>query len=247
MPHLKNGQSLTVMWFLLVAATWVGCGGSDSTETDVVPPPTPSVVTGEPDNGDPPGGMELPRDAEIPPTPSTPNDASSGIQMPANIDVPIDQEASAAPAIQYATWEQIHLAAKSSGQITVVDLWSLACEPCLKEFPGLVRLHQSLGDVVQCIGVDVDFYGSKRRPPEHYESQVVAFLKSVEAAGFPNYICQTANEDVFAAVEVPSIPAVLVYDAQGEIVKIFVYDGNNLEFTYEKDVIPLVNELVNAV
>jgi hypothetical protein len=104
-------------------------------------------------------------------------------------------------------------------------------------------LHQTLGSSVQCIAVDLDFDGRKSRPPEHYEDQVVSFLHDVGASGFPTYISRTPSDDVFAAMKLDSIPAVLIYNAQGELAKAFVDAGETAGFTYEDDVIPLVTKL----
>jgi thiol-disulfide isomerase/thioredoxin len=76
------------------------------------------------------------------------------------IEMPQQDSASGATAspgkVQMASWSAIETHAKSTGKITVVDLWSTACEPCIKEFPGLVRLSKSLKSDVACIGVSVD-------------------------------------------------------------------------------------------
>jgi thiol-disulfide isomerase/thioredoxin len=133
--------------------------------------------------------------------------------------------------------------ARTSGRVTVVDLWSLACEPCLKEFPGLVRLHQTMGSSVQCIAVDVDFDGRTSRPPEHYEDRVTSFLEGVGASGFPSFICRTPSDDVFAAANLASIPAVLIFSAEGEVSKVFVDAGDTAGFTYQNDVLPWVSDL----
>ena len=227
----------------VLMATAVGCGGSDSSNSSVVPPPAPLVVeSGDAVNSEPPGSIELPAGVPLPTSQDDPK-SDGGIQMPANVELPIDSGASSGSKVKYGTWDEIQAVAKSSGRITVVDLWSLACEPCLKEFPGLVRLHQTLGSSVQCIAVDLDFDGRKTRPPEHYEQDVIAFLESVGSPDFPTYISQTPNEDVYAAAKLASIPAVLIYNADGQIVKVFVDTGDSVGFSYEKDIIPLVTKL----
>ena len=139
--------------------------------------------------------------------------------------------------------EEIDKFAKSAGRITVIDLWSLACEPCLEEFPGLVKLHQTMGDSVQCVAVDVDYDGRKSRPPEYYQKRIVDFLNSVKASGFPTYISKTPSDDVFKTTKLISIPAVMVYNAKGQVVKVFVDTGEDNAFTYEKDVVPFVKSL----
>lgn len=194
----------------------------------------------------PSGGIEMPANVD-PNTEGTEEPAppaSGGIEMPA--DVPVDSESSLQSPVQlrFASWEEIEQAAKQTRRITVVDLWSLSCEPCLKEFPGLVRLHQQFGSSVACIGVDVDYDGRKTRPPETYRPRVEAYLASVNA-GFTNYISSTASEAVFDAVDVGSIPAVLIFDDNGNLVKKFADVGATAGFTYEKDVIPFIERMAS--
>ena len=55
------------------------------------------------------------------------------------------------------------------------------CEPCIKEFPGLVKLDKTMREKVTCIGVAVDFDGRKKYPPESYQPTVQAFLTAVGA------------------------------------------------------------------
>jgi thiol-disulfide isomerase/thioredoxin len=248
-PNDRPVDRVTAVWLVLCVlglsiSTLAGCSGSDSSESVVVQPPGPEGVAADSSTAsEPPGGILLPP-GDIPPaTADDPSGSGQGLELPENIELPTDSGASAQPGVEYGTWEEIQTVATSSGRITVVDLWSLSCEPCLKEFPGLVRLHQTLGSSVQCIAVDVDFDGRKTRPPEDYEDRVIAFLDRVGASGFPTYICRTPSDDVFAATDLVSIPAVLIYDAEGKIVKVFVDAGETLGFSYEEDVIPLVTKL----
>ncbi|MEM9587032.1 MAG: TlpA disulfide reductase family protein [Planctomycetota bacterium] len=192
----------------------------------------------------PPGDLELPDSSFDPSEDPEIKSPGSELQLP---DSPVGSSA-ADTSVQFASWEAIETQARQSGKIAVIDLWSLTCEPCLKEFPGLVRLHEELGDQVHCVGVDVDFDGRKSRPPETYGPRVASFLSSVGALdssgnGFPNYISQTPSDDVLSAVKVASIPAVLVFDREGNLVKQFADAGDTIGFTYEKDVIPLVKKL----
>ena len=147
--------------------------------------------------------------------------------------------------VQFASWEQAEQVAKSTGKITVLDVWSTVCAPCIKELPGLVDLHQELGDKVQCMTLDVDFDGRKSKPPSTYEKDVLSLLTSLDA-NFPNYICTTSSDDVYAAAEIDSIPAVLVFDANGKLAKTFVDAGESAGFGYHKDVIPFVKSLIEG-
>jgi len=267
--HLWSGLPWVGRWLvgamILGALTCGGCQRNDADDSTLVAPPQPnsSKPVSQPavEKGtDPPGAIELPADADLNQDQNLtapnkdPSAAPGGLEMPADAvpenassnnpstERPSSSNPEANRMIRYATWSQIEAAATSSGKVTVVDLWSLVCEPCLKEFPGLVRLHQQYGERVACIAVDVDYDGRKTRPPETYEERVSAFLASV-GASFPAYISQTPSDDVYAANNLVSIPAVLVYDAQGKLVKTFEDAGDTIGFTYEQDIIPLVEKL----
>ena len=250
--RLRRGLLSTFSVTMFVGAACLvmvtGCKKSQTEGSAVVAPPGISNGQGDTAGSDgPPGDIELPADADLnqePAPSSSPPSSSGGLEMPQDVDP--TETGSTSPIstsdVRYATWHQIEQAATSTGKITVVDLWSLVCEPCLKEFPGLVRLHQELGDRVQCIAVDVDFDGRKTRPPETYEERVTAFLDSV-GAEFPTYISRTPSDDVYAANRLASIPAVLVFDADGKLVQVFEDAGDTAGFTYEKDIMPLVKKL----
>ncbi len=252
---------------ILLTALLAGCGGQQAdVPADTTSPgesvaseaPSPNIQNPDTESSgstadgaggvdqqpkSPPGTLELPSDFESSPS-ATEGDStgtkSGGIELPPDIDISLD---ATSPAVKFATWQEIDQFAKSAGRVTVIDLWSLACEPCLEEFPGLVKLHQSMGDLVQCVAVDVDYDGRKSRPPEYYEKRIVEFLKSVKASGFPTYISTTPSDDVFKTTKLICIPAVMIYDAKGEVVKVFVDTGEENAFTYEKDVLPFVKSL----
>ncbi len=270
--RLFNRYNVSATALLLAIA--VGCGRSEPTDTPVVDPPSPAAITDESstkpssNRTDMSGGLEMPEGAvptsDSNSTPTGSSEKGGGIEMPDDAGAnqssigqppangPGDSRASAdksdssgTASILYASWNEIQAAAETSGKVTVVDLWSLTCEPCLKEFPGLVRLHNEMGNSVQCIAVDMDYDGRRTRPPERYADQVGIFLDSVGATGFPTYISSTPSDDIFTAMKIASLPAVLVYQADGSIAKVFVDAGDTAGFTYEKDIRPLVNDLSN--
>ncbi len=150
---------------------------------------------------------------------------------------------SAGVTLKASAWPEIAKAVSKTGKVTVVDLWSLACEPCLKEFPGLVKLHRELGDKIACASVNLDFDGRKTKPAESYRPRAEAFLASVKAT-FPNYLSTTASDEVFGEVGIDSIPAVMVFDANGKLIRTFSDVGDDAGFTYDKNVIPFVQGAV---
>jgi thiol-disulfide isomerase/thioredoxin len=210
----------------------------------------------------PPGTIEMPAgvlvEENAPPPPSDPIQKKGGFEMPPTgldnapvmVKRPVlDEVVTTADAdteeitLTAATLEEIQATVAKAGKVCVVDYWSLACEPCLKEFPGLVRLNKALADKVTCLSVNVDYDGRKSKPAETYRPRVEAFLQSTGAT-FQNFLCLTPNEDVYAELKIVSIPAVLVYDASGKLVRTFTDTGDDVGFTYAKDIAPLVQSLV---
>lgn len=192
-------------------------------------------------------GFEMPSlDAGAPPLDTA--DAPVIAQRPVLDDAPESQstatsQSTARAPLTAATQEQIMDIVTAAGKVTVVDFWSLSCEPCLKEFPGLVALQRELGDQVACYSVSVDYDGRKSKPAETYRDRVQDFLNQSQAT-FPNFLCETPNESVFESLKIVSIPAVLIYDAEGKLVKTFTDTGDSLGFSYEKDITPLVKSLL---
>lgn len=146
-------------------------------------------------------------------------------------------------SIKMASWDEVQKIASSTGKVTVLDVWSTVCAPCIKELPGLVKLQKEYEEQVRCMTVDIDFDGRKSKPPATYEEDVATILKSIGAV-FPNFISTTPSDDVYAAAQIDSIPAVFVFDADGKLVKKFVDAGAEAGFGYEKDVAPFVKSLL---
>jgi thiol-disulfide isomerase/thioredoxin len=137
------------------------------------------------------------------------------------------------------------LVASKRGKPTIVDCWSTACAPCLKEFPGLVRLHQKYGDRVACISLSFDYDGGASSP-EDVQGKVLGFLKSKNAS-FDNVLSSTPSDELSKKIGIAgSIPVVLVFDAEGNLAKKFNNDEAETDddyFTYD-DVEAMVDGLL---
>jgi len=151
--------------------------------------------------------------------------------------------------VEVKSWAEVQqLVADQRGKIVVVDVWSTWCVPCMREFPNLVQLHRQFPDKVACISVDIDYIGLKEEPPTSFADKVLEFVSKHEAT-FPNVISSDPDEDVLNAVGVASIPAVLVYDREGNLRKKFTNDDGEYgeeSFTYAQHIIPLVKELLEG-
>lgn len=150
-------------------------------------------------------------------------------------------------ALKVLDWEQTQkLVASHKGKIVVMDVWSTSCEPCVKEFPNLVKLHKKHGAKdVACISLSCDYVGIKSKPPEFYRERVMKFLTE-QGATFDNVLCSVASDELFQKMDLASNPAVYVFGRDGKLVKRFDNDSIKSEseaFTYE-DVTKLVEQLV---
>jgi thiol-disulfide isomerase/thioredoxin len=150
--------------------------------------------------------------------------------------------------LQILDWEATQkLIASKKGKIVVVDAWSTSCIPCMKEFPNLVDLHQKYGKDVACVSLNLDYIGLQAKPPEYYRERVLKFLTD-KKADFDNVLSSVESDKMYENLEIPSIPAVFVYDRQGKLVKTFDSSEGSTEeeaFTYA-DVTALVEKLLKT-
>lgn len=172
--------------------------------------------------------------AAVAPKPASPSETKATPATPAE-----------AVDARIGSWDDVQkLVAGHAGKVVVVDVWSLNCQPCIREFPGLVKLSESQAGKVACISFDIDYDGSSAGPPESYRADVLKFLKERNAK-LTNVISNVPNEDFLNAIKLGGPPAVFVYDKTGKLARRF---DNSVpkqpEFTYEKDVIPFVEKLL---
>jgi thiol-disulfide isomerase/thioredoxin len=158
--------------------------------------------------------------------------------------------------VELKTMSADHLfayAKNQSGKVVVVDCWTTYCDPCMKEFPGLLRLQEKYGDKVVCISVSLNFSGADGTKPEDDKEAVMEFLTKQNAT-IMNVLSSTPDETFFQAVknefkldEAPAgVPIILVLDQDGKLAR--RWDTTNLggegEFSYAKNVDPVVEKLV---
>ena len=150
-------------------------------------------------------------------------------------------KSSQAVSVQVRDWDGLqNQVADEKGKVVVVDLWSTSCLPCMKEFPNLVKLHNEHKKDVACLSFNLDYIGLDK--VEDLKPAVLDFLKKQKAA-FPNFLSSEKDEAIYEKLDLASIPAVYVYDRKGKLRKRFDEDAG--EFTYEKDIVPLVKTLID--
>lgn len=147
-----------------------------------------------------------------------------------------------------ADWPQIEALVKEQrGKIVVLDLWSTACEPCMDEFPNLLKLQGKYPDDVAGISFDLDYAGIPSKPQAGYRERVLKFLNGQNKSTVRHRMSTVAADEIFAQISLDSIPAIFVYDREGQLVKKFNgLMGPKEELSYEKHVIPFVEQLVTA-
>ena len=163
---------------------------------------------------------------------------SSGSMKPVDGEIP-----SATTSIEMTeiNWNELQtMIAEHKGKIVVVDVWSTACEPCMREFPNLITLQKSHPDEVVAISFDIDYAGIKNKPVSYYRERVLKFLGAQAESRVLHRMCNTAADDLFAEINLDSIPAIYVYGRDGALARRF--DGSNA--SYEKQVVPFVNDLI---
>lgn len=213
---MPTKTSLFALWLCLICLVFSGCGFRWSDEPAVLEPLAPPVPA---------------------PAPVAPVSGATAEAGPSQ------------PAVELKTlnWEETEKLVESHrGKIVVMDVWSTACIPCMREFPNLVVLDkQHRQDGVACISLSLDYDGIASKPPETYRERVLKFLRKQEAT-FDNVLSSVASEELLDKLELASMPAVYVYGRDGKLVKRFDNESitkESEEFTY-KDVTKLVEELL---
>jgi thiol-disulfide isomerase/thioredoxin len=233
----------TTAALFLTAGFLSGCNKpAEAPSPAEVPKPGPAAV----DSGPAPAGQTEPGatpDAK-PAEPAAPADKPTtqrdGLPHPSQLQPVAFYEATPSVDVEITDWKGVETwIASNKGKVVVVDMWSLSCEPCRREFPNLVKLHNDKGDKVACLSVSTDYAGIKSKPPAFYKPKVLEFLTSQKAV-CKNVLCSIESEELFETLELASIPAVYVYGKDGKLAKRFAGE----EVHYDKEVLPLVDALL---
>ena len=160
-------------------------------------------------------------------------------------EAPEQPEETEPVTLKILDWEQTRALVETHREkVVVMDLWSTACPPCIVEFPNLVSLHQQRADQVACISVSLDYAGFDDEPVESYQEKVLTFLES-QGATLENVLCATDSETIFnEKIDHGSMPVVYVFDQAGKLAAQFPDLEDPKEFTYQADIIPVVDALL---
>ncbi len=122
--------------------------------------------------------------------------------------------------LQVLAWDELQqLIAGHRGKVVVMDCWSTSCRPCLEEFPKLVAMHNKYSrDELACVSLSFDNEGLD--PIEEVKPAVLSFL-SRQKATFDNVLSTLDSDALYKKLEIPAVPAVLVYDRESKLAKKF--------------------------
>lgn len=186
------------------------------------------------------------------PKPSVETPVQSATTSQAETPEATKTDASTAPAsanvsevaLRVSTFDELQATiAKHQGKIVVCDFWSTSCEPCVREFPQLIKLSQKYpAEQVVCISASLDFDGLG--PLDSYKGPVLEFLKEKQAK-IDNVLFGQEDTVIYEKAKIASIPVVMVYGPDGSRLKTFD-ESSGKEFTYEADINPFVANLVQT-
>jgi len=136
-----------------------------------------------------------------------------------------------------AAWRQA--LESHEGEIVVVDFWATWCLPCLDRFPAMVELAERYS------GRGVTFIAFSLDDLEDAGAMEHARRFVTEQGGrIQHYVTAEPIIDAFDRLGLLGIPAVYVYDRDGEIFRRLTTDDPNHQFT-DEDVEEAVRELLS--
>lgn len=108
------------------------------------------------------------------------------------------------------------------GKVVVLDCWSTSCPPCVREFPGLVRLAAAHAGTVACLSLSFDYDGIGT--PEEAAGRVREFLASADAGRVENLLSSDEADAMYRQLALDSVPAVYVWRRDGSLARRFDAD-----------------------
>lgn len=124
-------------------------------------------------------------------------------------------------------------------KILVVDMWAMWCSSCIERFPEMVKMHDKYKNR------GVDFVSMNLDDREDHQSLKLAekFLTKMDA-DFDHYHMNENLVYAFEKIDLISIPAILIYDENGNEIDRLTGDNPNNQFS-EEDIELSINKLLN--
>lgn len=197
-------------------------------EGDAVAPTDAEIVEDEPVVVDPPAEPEMP---------VTPSEPTAPEPEPASPE-PTDTDAASADAIELrpVTLEELkaHIA-EAGAPLTLVDCWASWCDPCKENFPHVIEMADTFEDKgLKVIALSFDAGTEVDDIDEAQIKEAKRFLSALDVSKIENLRHGQLLFDSFELFGVTTIPAVFLYDAEGNEIARFTYDDPDNQFTYDE-------------
>jgi thiol-disulfide isomerase/thioredoxin len=130
-------------------------------------------------------------------------------------------------SLQSVKLDQLTAAIKAQkGKVVILDIWSVYCIPCKKEFPRLVKLHEKHAkDGLVCMSLCVDNQEDK--------PAALKFLKARQAT-FTNYFFEEGAKVWQEHFKIGGVPGVFIWDRAGNQAARYDLDDPEREFAYDQ-------------
>lgn len=154
------------------------------------------------------------------------SDSASGDSEPA---VPEDDEL---PAVTHQ--ELLARISENDAEVTLVDCWASWCDPCKENFPHVIDMAEAYGDRgLKVIALSFDSGTEVEDIDRAQIAEAKKFLSELDISRVENLRHGQLLGESFEAFNITTIPAVFLYDAEGNEVARFTYDDPDNQFTYD--------------
>ncbi len=150
-----------------------------------------------------------------------------------------------AVALQYVDYEQwTTQLAQYPDKIVVVDFWATWCSSCLERFPHMVTMNKNFQNK------GIQFVSMLLEDPQEPEAieRAERFLNkqftTEPNSGFDHYFMTENLMISFEKLDLIGIPAVFIYDRQGQLAHRLTGDNPNNQFS-EQDIENALNQMLS--
>ncbi|QDV33225.1 TlpA family protein disulfide reductase [Tautonia plasticadhaerens] len=143
--------------------------------------------------------------------------------------VPEDDEL---PAVTHD--ELLARIAENDSKVTLVDCWASWCDPCKENFPHVIDMAGAYADRgLKVIALSFDSGTEVEDIDQAQIAEAKKFLAGLDVSRVENLRHGQLLGESFEAFNITTIPAVFLYDAEGNEVARFTYDDPENQFTYD--------------
>lgn len=220
---MPRASTLEILGLLAASALPLGCGGSSPAGLHPVTiNPTPGNVL----NPAAPGAKA---EAKAPDGPKAP--AIKPTALPAAESAAAPAESAPEVRLVAIKFDELkgRIAANQGARLTMVDVWSTTCGPCMENFPHVVEMNAKYaGKGLAVVSLSMD-------PPDEPRAvqQAEKFLREKKAT-FTNFRLSEPPEAAYDGLEFFALPAVFLFAPDGTLLEKFTWDDPNNQFTYDE-------------